>query len=105
MGKAISYALAQWEPLNRFTEDARIPVDNNAAERALRVVALGRKNYLFAGTNKSAKNIAGLYSIISTCEASGVNPVAYIQDVLMRTASHPASKLDELLPHRWIPNL
>lgn len=105
MGKAISYALAQWEPLNRFTEDARIPVDNNAAERALRVVALGRKNYLFAGTNQSAKNIAGLYSIISTCEASGVNPVAYIQDVLMRTASHPASKLDELLPHRWIPSL
>ncbi len=103
MGKAIYYTLAQWESLNRFTEDARIPVDNNAAERALRVVALGRKNYLFAGTDQSAANLAGLYSIISTCEAGGVNPIDYIQDLLLRTATHPASKLDDLLPHRWQP--
>ena len=103
MGKAIYYTLAQWESLNRFTEDARIPVDNNAAERALRVVALGRKNYLFAGTDQSAANLAGLYSIISTCEAGGVNPIDYIEDLLLRTATHPASKLDELLPHRWQP--
>ena len=103
MGKAITYALGQWETLRKFLGDAKIPVDNNAAERALRVVALGRENYLFATTQQSAQNIAGLYSIIATCEAAGVNPTEYIQDVLHRTASHPASKLDQLLPHRWKP--
>ena len=66
-------------------------------------MALGRKNYLFAGTDQSAENLAGLYSIISTCEAGGINPIDYIEDLLLRTATHPASKLDELLPHRWQP--
>ena len=69
----------------------------------MRVVALGTKIYLFAGASQSAENLAGLYAVISTCEACGVNPTDYIADVLLRTDNHPASELDELLPHRWAP--
>lgn len=99
LGKAIRYALAQWEPLTRFLEDAQIPVDNNASERALRVAALGRKNYLFVGHDEAGQNAAVLYSLVSTCEALGVNPLDY----LIRVQTHPNSAVDELLPHKWHP--
>ena len=85
-------------------EDASLPLDNNAAERALRAMALGRKNYLFVGNDEAGRNLAGLSSLVATCEANGVNPEAYLADVLMRLGSHPASRLDELLPHRWQPS-
>jgi transposase len=78
-------------------------IDNNASERALRVAALGRKNFLFVGTNEAGENLAGLYSLIATCEANGVNPVDYLADVLIRVQTHPASRIDELLPHNWKP--
>ncbi|WP_223782916.1 transposase domain-containing protein, partial [Myxococcus sp. AS-1-15] len=68
-----------------------------------RGVALGRKNYLFVGNDEAGRNLAGLSSLVATCEANGVNPEAYLADVLMRLGSHPASRLDELLPHRWQP--
>ena len=103
LGEAIGYALSQWKPLTRFLDDARLPVDNNASERALRPAALGRKNYLFVGNDQAGQNIAGLYSLVATCEANGVNPFEYLADVLPRLASHPASRTDELLPHRWRP--
>jgi transposase len=103
MGKAISYALNQWDALTLFTTDAAIPLDNNASERALRICALGRKNFLFVGHDVAGENLATLYSLISTCEVNGVNPVQYLADVLIRVQSHPASKIDELLPHRWKP--
>jgi transposase len=103
MGKAIAYALNQWDALTLFTTDAAIPLDNNPSERALRVCALGRKNFLFVGSDVSGENLATLYSLISTCEANGVNPVEYLADVLLRVATHPASNIDELLPHRWKP--
>jgi transposase len=74
-----------------------------ASERALRVAALGRKNFLFVGTDHAGENLAGLYSLIATCEVNGVNPVAYLADVLLRVQTHPASRIDELLPHRWKP--
>jgi transposase len=103
LGKAISYALNQWEPLNRFVDDVRIPLDNNASERALRVAALGRKNYLFVGHDRSGANTAVIYSLVSTCEALGIDPQAYLADVMMRINDHPNSKIAELLPHRWKP--
>lgn len=103
MGQAISYAINNWSELTRFLDDERIPPDNNRSERALRVVALGRKNYLFVGDEDAGKNIAGLYSLVATCEANGVDPLAYLTDVLGRLATHPASRIDELLPQNWKP--
>jgi transposase len=104
MGEAISYALGQWDALTLFLTDPHLPIDNNASERALRVAALGRKNFLFVGTNEAGENLAGLYSLIATCEANDVNPVDYLADVLIRVQTHPASKIDELLPHNWPPS-
>jgi transposase len=104
MGEAIGYALAQWDALTLFLTDAHLPIDNNASERALRIAALGRKNFLFVGHNEAGENLAGLYSLIATCEANGVNPTAYLTDVLIRIQTHPASRIDELLPHRWQPS-
>jgi transposase len=103
IGEAISYARNRGETLTRFLGDARIPVDNNASERALRVVALGRKNFLFVGDPEKGENLAGLYSLVSTCEALEVDPVAYIEDVLLRVDTHPASRIDDLLPQNWSP--
>ena len=103
MGDAISYALGNWDALTLFLTDPHLPIDNNASERALRVAALGRKNFLFVGTDEAGENLAGLYSLIGTCEMNGVNPVAYLADVLLRVQTHPASRIDELLPHNWKP--
>jgi transposase len=103
LGEAIRYARGQWEGLGRFLEDAALPLDNNASEGALRTVALGRKNYLFVGHDEAGANIAGLYSLVATCQANGVNPEAYLGDVLLRVQSTPHSQIDALLPHRWAP--
>lgn len=103
IGEAIRYALGQWDALTLFLSDPHLPVDNNASERALRVAALGRKNFLFVGHDEAGENLAGLYSLIATCEANGVNPVDYLADVLLRVQTHPASRIDELLPHNWTP--
>jgi transposase len=103
MGDAIRYALNQWEALTLFLTDARLPLDNNLSERSLRVCALGRKNFLFVGTDGAGENLAGLYSLIATCEVNGVNPVEYLADVVLRVQTHPASRIDELLPHNWTP--
>ena len=102
IGIAIRYAIGQWDELGRFLDDARIPLDNNASERALRRVALGRKNFLFVGDLESGINLAGLYSLVATCEARAINPFAYLVDVLSRLADHPAGRLDELLPASWV---
>ena len=103
MGIAIRYALDQWDELSLFLSDARLPIDNNVSERALRIAALGRKNFLFVGNDTAGENLAGLYSLIATCEANGVNPVDYLADVLIRVQTHPASRIDELLPQNWQP--
>lgn len=103
LGSAIGYALNNWTPLTRFLDDEKLPPDNNASESALRVVALGRKNYLFVGNEDAGINVAGLYSLVATCEANGVNPLDYLSDVLLRVQDHPAAKIDDLLPHRWRP--
>lgn len=103
MGKAVRYALDNHRALTRFTRDPRIPPDNNRSEVALRIVALGRKNFFFVGNEDAGDNIAGLYSLVATCEAHGKNPLAYLTDVLDRIGSHPQSQIDELLPDRWKP--
>jgi transposase len=101
LGIAIRYTLNQWAVLGSFLTDAMLPLDNNPAEAALRRVALGRKNFLFVGNDDSGENLAGLYSLVATCEANGVNPTAYLTDVLTRIHEHPNSLIDELLPHNW----
>jgi transposase len=98
---AIRYALNQWAELGRFLEDARVPLDNNASERSLRRVALGRKNFLFVGDVAAGGSIAGLYTLVATCEARGINPFAYLADVILRVQDHPKRRLDELLPGPW----
>jgi transposase len=103
MGQAIGYALNQWETLTRFLDDARVPLDNNKAERQLRAAALGKKNWLFVGNDKAGENLAGLYSLVATCVANDINPAAYLTDVLVRLGTHPAARLDELLPQNWTP--
>jgi transposase len=103
LGQAISYARNRGDTLTRFLDDVRIPLDNNASERALRIVALGRKNFLFVGSPDCGGNLAGLYSLIATCDLHDVDPLEYLRDVLLRVDTHPASRIDEILPHRWTP--
>jgi transposase len=103
MDSAISYALSNWKALTRFLEDARIPPDNNRSESALRVVALGRKNFMFVGHEQAGQNLADLYSLVATCTANDKDPLAYLTDVLGRIGSHPAAQLDDLLPQNWSP--
>jgi transposase len=101
--RTIRYALRQWPELTVFLDDPNVPPDNNRSEAALRVVALGRKNFLFVGNEDAGDNIAGLYSLVATCEANDVNPIDYLRDVLLRISTHPADRIDELLPDRWNP--
>jgi len=95
---AIRYALGRWRALLRYREDGRIELDNNAAERALRVVALGRKNYLFAGSDSGGERAAVIYSLVGTAKLNGLDPEAYLREVLQRIAEHPINRIEELLP-------
>jgi transposase len=95
---AIRYALSRWDALLRYSDDGRLEIDNNAAERALRTVALGRKNYLFAGSDSGGERAAAIYSLIGTAKLNGLDPEAYLREVLTRIADHPISRIEELLP-------
>jgi transposase len=95
---AIHYALARWKALTRYRDDGRIEIDNNAAERALRAVALGRKNYLFAGADCGGERAAAIYSLIGTAKLNEIDPEAYLRYVLECIAEHPINRIDELLP-------
>lgn len=95
---AIKYALARWEALTRYLEDGRLEIDNNAAERALRAVALGRKNYLFAGSDTGGDRAAAIYTLIGTAKLNGVDPEGYLREVLARIADHPINRIKDLLP-------
>jgi transposase len=95
---AVRYALGRWEALLRFCDDGRIEIDNNAAERALRVVALGRKNFLFAGSDGGGESAAAIYSLVGSAKLNGIDPEGYLRDVLSRIADHPIKRIEELLP-------
>jgi len=99
--QAIRYATSRWDALIRFTTDGRLEMSNNAAERGLRGVVLGRKNYLFAGSDVGGGRAAVLYTIIETAKLNGLDPETYLADVLARIADHPARHIDELLPWCW----
>jgi len=96
--QAIRYALSRWIALGRYLDDGAIEIDNNAAERAIRPIALGRKNWLFAGSDKGGERAAAILSLIGTARLNGLDPEAYLRDVLTRIADHPVNAIDELLP-------
>jgi transposase len=100
-GKAIAYALHHWEALTRFLGDGRICLSNNAAERALRGIAVGRRNWTFAGSDRGGERAAAIYTLIETAKLNGVDPQAWLADVLARLPDHPAKRIDELLPWNW----
>jgi len=96
--KAIRYALGRWDALLRFCDDGHLEIDNNAAERSLRTVVLGRKNYLFCGSDTGGERAAAIYGLIGTAKLNGLNPEAYLREVLSRIADHPINRIEELLP-------
>ena len=98
---AIRYAISRWDALSRFTADGRLEMSNNAAERAIRPLALGRKNYLFAGSDKGGERAAILYTLITTAKLNGLDPEAYLADVIGRISDHPAKHITQLLPWKW----
>jgi transposase len=101
--KAINYMLKRWPAFTLVLEDGRVCLSNNAAERGLRGIALGRKSWLFCGSDRGGRRAAAMYSLIVTAKMNGVDPQAWLTDVLSRIAGHPAHRLDELLPWNWTP--
>jgi transposase len=101
IAKAMDYMLKRWHAFTRFLDDGRICLTNNAAERALRCVALGRRNWTFCGSDRGGERAAAIYTLIASAKLNDIDPEAWLADVLRRINDHPASKLDELLPWRW----
>jgi transposase len=101
LAKAMEYSLKRWPALTRFLEDGRICMTNNAAERAVRGIAMGRKNWTFAGSDSGGRRAAAIYTLIETAKLNNVDPRAWLADVLARIADHPAKRIDELLPWNW----
>ena len=96
--QAVRYALGRWQALLRYVDDGRIEIDNNAAERALRTVALGRKNYLFGGSDRGGERAATIYTLIGTAKLNDLDPERYLRDVLSRITDHPINRIEEQLP-------
>lgn len=101
IAKAIDYMLKRWDAFTRFLTDGRVCLSNNAAERALRGIALGRKSWLFAGSDRGGQRAATIISLIASAKMNDVDPQAWLADVLARIAEHPANRIDELLPWEW----
>ena len=100
---AIRYALTRWTALTRYADDGRLEIDNNAAERSLRGIAVGRKNWLFAGSDKGGHRAACIYSLVQTARLNDVDPQAWLADTISRIADHPARRIAELLPWNYRP--
>jgi hypothetical protein len=105
LAKAIDYIVKRWDAFTLFLDDGRVCLSNNAAERALRGIALGRKSWMFCGSDRGGQRAAAMYSLIVTARMNGVDPQAWLADVLARIAGHPAQRLDELLPGTGSPRL
>jgi len=101
MGKAVTYSLGQWIALNRYVDHGFLSIDNNLAERVLRMVVIGRKNWLFAGSDKGGKRAAIIYSLVASCKLCGIDPFAYLRDVIDRVSIHPAKEISQLIPSNW----
>ncbi len=102
IGKAIDYTLSRIDALKVYTTDAKLQIDNNLVENAIRPIAIGRKNYLFAGSHEAAENAAIFYSLLATCKAQGINPQTWLAETLRKIATHPINRIEELLPG-WKP--
>jgi transposase len=100
-GQAMAYTLSNWKALERYAEDGDLEIDNNGAERSLRGVAVGRKNWMFFGSDNGGRTAAVLTSLIATCKRLGIDPFAYLRDIFARVAAHPRNRLEELLPDKW----
>ena len=101
LGQAITYAKNQWPQLCAYLEDGEYLIDNNQIENKIRPVAVGRKNYLFAGNHQAAQNAAIIYTMMAACKIHQVNPTAWLSDILDKIDDHPANKIQELLPQNW----
>jgi hypothetical protein len=97
----VAYALSRWKGLNRYIPNGRLEMSNKAAERAMKPPVLGRKNYLFCGSDAGGQRAACIYTIVESCKMNGVEPQAYLTDILARIADHPIQKINDLLPWRW----
>lgn len=103
IGKALAYSIERWEGLCCYTTNGMLCIDNNPVENSIRPVAIGRKNYLFAGSHEAAQESAMIYSLLGTCKMHNINPWEWLKDVLTRLPDHPINKIKELLPHNWKP--
>jgi hypothetical protein len=101
IGKAISYTLGMWHRLERYLDDGRYEIDNNWVENSIRAVALGRKNFLFAGSHDAAQRSAMIYSLMATCKKNEIEPSEWLTDVLTRIQDYQINKIDDLLPGNW----
>jgi transposase len=103
IGKALGYSIERWKELMIYASDGKLNIDNNGVENSIRPVAVGRKNYLFAGSHQAAQRSAMLYTLLGTCKLHRINPFTWLKEVLQRIPDHPINKINDLLPHRWIP--
>ncbi len=104
IGKALGYSIERWKELSIYATDGKLNIDNNPVENSIRPVAIGRKNYLFAGSHEAAQRSAMLYSLLGTCKLNGVNPFIWLRETLRRIATHPINKIEELLPQNFTLN-
>jgi len=102
--RAIDYSLKRWAALTRYLDDGDLPIDNNWVENRIRPIALGRQNWLFAGSLRAGKRAAAVMSLIHSAKLNGLDPCAYLRDVLERLPTQAANRIEELLPHRWRPD-
>jgi transposase len=103
LGGAIGYTQNQWEALKRYTSSGFLSIDNNVSEQHMKIIATGRKNWLFTGSEAGGKTMAVLFTVVSSCQRHGHDPFVYLRDVLERLPDHPQDRLAELLPDRWSP--
>ena len=101
--KALDYSLRRWGVLTRFVDDGQLPIDNNWAENQIRPIAIGRKNWLFAGSLRAGQRAAAVMSLIQSAKLNGHDPYAYLKDLLQRLPTHKNHLIAKLLPHRWQP--